>query len=169
MGPMIGRELLKMRTLVSFGVALTACAVADPTCAQTSLEQAPQVEKRGDIVVTAPRIKGSVETDLPLELVLDENAIASYGASNIADLLGALGNQTQSTRSRGQGGGFPIVLLNGRRVSGFQEMRDLPSEAIKRVEILPEDVAIRFGFAPGQRVVNFILKEGWPNQRRSSK
>lgn len=111
------------------------------------------------IVVTAPRIQGSVETDLPLDLVLDENAIESYGASNLTDLLAALGTQTQTTRGRGQGGGAPVVLVNGRRVSGFGEVRDVPPEALKRVEVLPEDVALRFGFSADQRVVNFILKD----------
>ncbi len=146
-------------------VRLPLIAMACAICTSAAFAQAPpeadDADAKQEIIVTAPRIKGSVDTDLPLEMVLDENAIASYGASSLSDLLGALGNQTQSTRSRGQGGGFPVVLLNGRRVSGFQEMRDLPPEAIKRVEILPEDVAVRFGYAPGQRVVNFILKEGF--------
>ena len=135
--------------------------VCAPVLAQTP--PADEIEAEGDgqseIVVTAERIKGSVESDFPPELVLDEAAIESYGASSVTDLLAALGNQTQSTRSRGQGGGFPVVLLNGRRISGFAEVRDLPPEAIRRVEVLTEDVAIRYGFSPGQRVVNFILKD----------
>ena len=111
-----------------------------------------------EIVVTADRIAGSVDSDFPPDLVLDQGAIASYGASSVTDLLAAISVQTQSTRSRG-GGGFPVVLLNGRRISGFAEVRDLPPEAIKRVEVLTEDVAIRYGFSPGQRVVNFILQD----------
>ncbi|MGQ4828267.1 hypothetical protein, partial [Enterococcus faecalis] len=35
----------------------------------------------------------------------------------------------------------------------------MPPEAIRRVEILPEEVALRYGFRPDQRVVNFILKD----------
>jgi hypothetical protein len=38
-------------------------------------------------------------------------------------------------------------------------MRNIPPEAIRRVEILPEEVALRFGYTPDQRVVNMILKE----------
>jgi hypothetical protein len=34
-------------------------------------------------------------------------------------------------------GGSPVILLNGRRIAGFQEIRDLPTEAILRVDILP--------------------------------
>ncbi len=147
-----------VRTLLLLPVLLASSSAL----AQTSGDEEVG-ELKTDIIVTAPRIKGSVDTDLPLDMVLSETDIASYGASSVTDLLAALGNQTQSTRSRG-GGGFPITLLNGRRVSGFQEMRDLPPEAIVRVEILPEDVAIRYGFAPGQRVVNFILKENFSSR-----
>ncbi len=153
-----------MRRLTCAMIALLATTCVSPVMAQsvpTAVPDAAEALSREVIVVTAPRIKGSVDTDLPLEMVLDEQGIASYGASNVADLLSALGNQTQSTRSRGSGGGMPIVLLNGRRISGFQEMRELPMEAIVRVEILPEDVALRYGYAAGQRVVNFILKDNF--------
>ncbi len=129
-----------------------------PAFAQSTQTDAPESDGQSEIVVTAERIKGSVESEFPPELILDQAAIESYGASSVTDLLAALGNQTQSTRSRGSGG-FPVVLLNGRRISGFAEVRDLPPEAIRRVEVLTEDVAIRYGFSPGQRVVNFILKE----------
>ena len=37
-------------------------------------------------------------------------------------------------------------------------MRDLPPEAIQRVQVFPEELAIRYGYRPDQRVVNFILK-----------
>ena len=110
-----------------------------------------------DIVVTAPRLAGSVDVDIPADVVLDEAAIQSYGASSVTDLLSALSAQTRS--GRGRGNGPPVVLVNGKRVSGFAEIRDLPSEAIQRVEVLPEDVALRYGFTAEQRVVNFILKD----------
>ena len=40
-------------------------------------------------------------------------------------------------------------------------MRDLPPEAIKQVQIFPEEVALQYGFRPDQRVVNFILKDNY--------
>ena len=52
-----------------------------------------------------------------------------------------------------------MVLLNGRRISGFGEIRDLPTEAISRVEILPEEVSLKYGYAADQRVVNIVLRE----------
>lgn len=112
-----------------------------------------------EIVITAPRLAGSVDVDIPADVVLDEAAIQSYGASSVSDLLSALSAQTRS--GRGRGDGPPVVLVNGKRVSGFREIRDLPSEAIQRVEVLPEDVALRYGFTAEQRVVNFILKDNF--------
>lgn len=111
----------------------------------------------GQILVVATRIKGQVDTTLPPIVVLDEAAIASYGAGSIQELLAAIAPQTAS--GRGRGGGMPIVLLNGMRISGFRELRDYPPEAIKRVEVLPEEVALKFGYRPDQRVVNFILAD----------
>src|SRR5262249_24276618 len=37
-------------------------------------------------------------------------------------------------------------------------VRDLPTEAIERVDILPEEVALKYGYAADQRVVNFELR-----------
>ncbi|WP_333951731.1 hypothetical protein [Sphingomonas aerolata] len=51
-----------------------------------------------------------------------------------------------------------MVLLNGRRISSFSEIRDIPTEAIQRVEILPEEVALKYGYRADQKVVNFVLR-----------
>lgn len=111
----------------------------------------------GQIVVVAGRIKGQVDAPQAPVLELDEADIAAYGATSISDLLDQLAPVTSS--GRGRGSGPPAILLNGQRISSFREMRDFPPEAIKRVEVLPEEVALRFGFAPDQRVVNIILKD----------
>jgi hypothetical protein len=50
-------------------------------------------------------------------------------------------------------------LLNGQRVSGFRELRDIPTEAIQRVDILPEEVALKYGYRADQRVVNIVLRQ----------
>jgi hypothetical protein len=71
-------------------------------------------------------------------------------------LLDAVASQTGS--ARGRSGGRPILLLNGQRISGFREMRDLPPEAIERMEILPEEVALKYGYAADQKVVNIVLR-----------
>src|SRR5439155_15792632 len=80
------------------------------------------------------------------------------GATSISDLLEALAPQIGSVRGRG-GGGAPVMLLNGQRVSGFRELRDIPTEAIVRVEILPEEVALKYGYSADQKVVNIVLRQ----------
>ncbi|MEO0030889.1 MAG: hypothetical protein RIS94_647 [Pseudomonadota bacterium] len=116
------------------------------------------VDDEGEILVVATRMKGQVTSAQPPIVTLDEEDIASYGASSLQDLLSLLAPQTGSGRGRGSDGA-PVVLLNGMRISGFREIHSLPPEAIRRVEVLPEEVALKYGYRPDQRVVNFILKD----------
>lgn len=115
------------------------------------------VDADGDIVVVATRVRGQVETAAPPIVTLGEEDIAAYGASSLQSLLAALAPQTGT--GRGRGDGTPSVLLNGLRIASFREIRSIPPEAIRRVEVLPEEVALKYGFRPDQRVVNFILKD----------
>lgn len=109
-----------------------------------------------EIIVTGQRQRGAVAGDIPPEVTLDAADIRAYGAGNLTELLEALAPQTRS--GAGRGGGRPIILLNGRRISGFSEIRNLPPEAVERVDILPEEVALKYGYRPDQRVVNFVLR-----------
>lgn len=127
---------------------------AEPALAQSE-------QNNPEIVVTAERIRGSVETAVPPIAQLNEVDIAAVGASSVTELLAALAPQVGSGRGRGSGGGQPVVLLNGQRISGFRELRDLPPEAIKQVQIFPEEVALQYGYRADQRVVNFILKDNF--------
>jgi iron complex outermembrane receptor protein len=110
-----------------------------------------------DIVVVGRPERGRVIGDIPPEVTLDARDIRAYGTGSIAELLDELSPQTQS--GRGRGGGRPVTLLNGRRISSFSEIRSLPPEALERVEILPEEVALKYGYRADQRVVNFVLRE----------
>ena len=117
--------------------------------------QAADDEGDGDIVVRGARPPGAVIGDIPPDQQLTPANIRSYGVSSVADLLAELAPQTRSGRG---GGGAPVVLLNGKRISGFGEIRDLPTEAILRVDILPEEVALKYGYRADQRVINFVLR-----------
>lgn len=128
----------------------------EPQIVDDSEEASDDLSATDEIIVTAPRLFGGVTSDIKADYELDEAAIASYGASSVTELLSALAPQT--TSGRGRGGGGPVVLLNGRRISGFGEIRNLPPEAIARVEVFPEEVALEYGYAADQRVVNFVLK-----------
>ncbi|MBC2666573.1 TonB-dependent receptor [Novosphingobium flavum] len=122
-------------------------------------EDAPVRPRAGEIVVVATRIKGQVEAPQAPIVVMDEEDIAAYGAASLTDLIDQLSPETGS--GRGRGSGRPVILLNGQRISNFREMRNIPPEAIRRLEILPEEVALRFGYPADQRVINFILKDNF--------
>ena len=132
-------------------------AVAQSTApAPTSRAEAAQdtADEEPEIVVTGQRERGAVPGDIKPELQLRAADVRSYGVSSIAELLGALSPQVQGGKS-----GPPVVLLNGQRISSFSEIRDLPTEAISRVDILPEEVALKYGYAAGQKVVNIVLRQ----------
>ena len=107
-----------------------------------------------DIVVTGRAPPGAVIGDIPPENQLGPRAIASYGVGTISELLDQLALQTGSA----QGDQPPVILVNGRRVSGVNEVSDLPTESVLRIDILPEEVAIKYGYSPEQKVVNIILR-----------
>ncbi len=122
----------------------------------------PPEPTEGEILVIAQTLRGQVDAPQPPLLELGTEEIAAYGASSIADLLAALGPQTSS--GRGRGGGFPVILVNGTRISSFRELRSYPPEAIEKVEVFPEEVAQRYGYSADQRVVNFILKRNYQSR-----
>ena len=109
-----------------------------------------------DIVVMGQKPRGSVVGAIPPENVLDPRDIRATGATSVNELLDSLASQIGS--ARGRSSGRPITLLNGQRISGFREIRDLPPEAIERMEILPEEVALKYGYSADQRVVNIVLR-----------
>ena len=112
------------------------------------------------LTVTAQRERpayGAVVGDIKPELQMSPSDIQSFGVSTVTELLDELSPETRSDRGRG-GGGAPVVLLNGRRISGLNEVMNIPTEAILRVEILPEEVSLKYGFTADQRVVNIVLR-----------
>lgn len=111
----------------------------------------------GEVVVRGQRPRGSALGDIPPERTLSAVDIRSYGANSVAELIQALGAQVSSGRGREDAG--PIVLLNGKRVSSFAEIAKIPTEAIERTDILPEEVALQYGYPADQKVVNVVTFE----------
>ena len=137
--------------------AEAAPAPADPAPAAAPASQpADEFGEEEEIVVTGARARGSVVGDIPPENTLDARDVRATGATNINELLEAIAPQIGS--ARGRGGERPVLLLNGQRISGFRELRDLPTEAIQRVEVLPEEVALKYGYRADQKVVNIVLR-----------
>lgn len=136
--------------------------VARPAFAQESPTETAQerpAQAQSEIVVRAERLPGQLDVPQAPVATLDEADVAALGASNLSELLAAIAPQANS--GRGRGGGMPAILINGQRISNFREFRNIPPEAVRRVEIMPEEVALRFGFPPNQRVVNIILRENF--------
>ncbi len=48
-------------------------------------------------------------------------------------------------------------MINGKQVSGLADIGKFPPEALQRMEIYPEEKALRLGFAPNRRVINFVM------------
>src|SRR5690606_23040047 len=107
-------------------------------------------------------LRGTVDTPAPPVLELDEADIAAYGAGSIADLIQALAPATGG--GSGRGGGFPVILVNGVRISSFRELQSYPPEAIEKTEVLAAEAAQQFGYGPDERVINIILKRSYASR-----
>ncbi len=142
----------------AFAQQQTGPAPANATPAPAPSAQVPdETGEEEDIVITGQRARGSVVGDIPPQNTLDARDVRATGATNINELLEAIAPQIGSVQ--GRGGEQPVLLLNGQRISSFRELRDIPTEAIVRVEILPEEVALKYGYRADQKVVNIVLRQ----------
>ncbi|GGB27776.1 TonB-dependent receptor [Sphingomonas metalli] len=137
------------------GLVLPFAILAAPedASAEPPREPTPAAEA-GDIVVTGERVRGSAIGDVQPLAVLGAQALEALGATSMKELLQRLKPFTAAG-----GGGDPFLLLNGRRISGWDELSDLPPEAMEKTEVLPREDAARFGFPPTATVLNFITKK----------
>ena len=123
----------------------------------TDTQQASQnPEEEEEVVVTGQRPRGSVIGDIQPENVLRSRDVKATGATSFDELLVAIAPEIGVARA--SGAARPLVLLNGRRISSYRELRDIPIEAISRVDILPEEVALKYGYPSDQKVVNVVLQ-----------
>lgn len=100
---------------------------------------------------------GAVIGNIVPELQLGPADIRSYGVNTVSELLAEVAPEVRS--ARGRGGEEPVLLLNGWRISSINEVLTLPTEAIQRVDFLPEEVALKYGFNADQRVINIVLRK----------
>ncbi|WP_277666918.1 TonB-dependent receptor plug domain-containing protein [Novosphingobium lindaniclasticum] len=127
---------------------------APPTDAGSAPAAMEEGGEEFEIVVAGQKPRGSVVGDIAPEVTFDSGDVRALGVSSVTDLLAELAPQTESA-----GGGAPVVLLEGRRIASFREVGTIPTEAIQRVEILPEEVALKYGYAATQKVVNIVLRQ----------
>ena len=151
--------LILLASAVSAPAFAQSASTPPPNDARTATAAAAQPEEPDSedaIVVVGQRQRATVIGDIPPENQLTSRDIRATGATSITELLAAIAPQIGS--ARGRGAGQPILLLNGQRISSFRELRDIPPEAIERVDILPEEVALKYGYRADQKVVNFVLR-----------
>jgi iron complex outermembrane receptor protein len=121
------------------------------TADQTDGPQDQQPQALDDIIVYGAR--QGVLPGVPPENELNEADIAAYGANTVGDLLDQVGGAADSS------GDGPVILINGRETSGLNTIDDLPTEAVRKIQVLPQRVAGRLGQRPTRRVINVVLKD----------
>jgi hypothetical protein len=154
---------LKLFSLLATNVLFLMPAV--PLSAQAQPAASPRPAPNGPVrtnesemevvVVRGSHLPESVPGDVKPELSIGTFEIRTTGATTLPELLTTILPQTQSGRRPGTN--RPVLLINARRVADFSEIRSIPVRAIRRIEVYPEDVALRYGFPADQKVVNIIL------------
>ena len=156
---------------------------------EADVEAAPVADAEvEEIVVTGSRIKRtSFDTPTPVQ-VLNREAIAKTGASNMADLIRFLtansGSETQAGLGQGSTGtsqfnlrnlgvANTLVLLNGRRMvaypdnfgvahgSMFTDVNQIPLAFVERIEIAKGGASAIYGSDAIAGVVNIILRKDY--------
>ncbi|MEL7190345.1 MAG: hypothetical protein AAGK17_12385 [Pseudomonadota bacterium] len=169
------QQLLLLTSVCGFGF-FSSPAIAQeaaPPLASAQVEDLPEQDPEnldeprigtgGEILVQGQRLRGQLDVEQAPLLELGEEDIAAEGVSSITDLITQVTARTGSARGRG-GGGRPVVLVNGIRVGSFRQLASYPPEALEKVEVFPEEVALRFGFPPDRRVINLILKDNFASR-----
>lgn len=108
------------------------------------------------VEVTASSTDMSAGGDIGADEYYDAAQIEAFGASTLEELLEELAPDVASVRGRLSG--KPVVLVNGRRIASFTGIRRYPPEAVKSIEVFPEEVALRHGYRANQKVINIQLR-----------
>lgn len=149
----------------------------DPSCAEGKF-----------IVVTGSRIaSANLESSVPVAVVSQE-LIAQTGANNIQDVLAELpavgqnisrtstnfsttGNGQATVNLRNLGSARTLVLVNGRRFvpglpgTSIVDLNTIPTDLIKRVEVVTGGASAVYGSEAIAGVVNFVLDDKFEGLR----
>lgn len=117
----------------------------------------PPPQQGDGIIVRGQRPRGSIQTDAIPERSYNHVDLRAYGANDIEELIDALGPQVRSSFS--QEDEPPVLLLNGRRIGAPLEIARIPTEAIERLDVFPEQLASQYGFRNDVKVVNVVTFE----------
>jgi len=154
-----------------------------PVAAQQAQPQAQTLER---VTVTGTNIRRTdQETVSPVEIITREQ-IERTGQPTVSDVLkaipqslGSLGESfsnsfapgAQGISLRGLGQKTTLVLINGRRTSGygfaqnlqdtFVDLNSIPTAAVERIEILKDGASAIYGSDAIAGVVNVILRKDY--------
>ncbi len=108
--------------------------------------------RSGSDIIVYGKKPNAVLAGMAAESELDENGIASYGFDTVGELLGEVVLRFNATDDQ------PVILINGAPASGLNEISDLPTEVVSRIQVLPRGAAAALGERPTRRVVNIVIK-----------
>lgn len=117
-----------------------------------SEEPAPpgDLTKEDEILIIGQRYG---EAEVAAEIEFNEAEIASHGADSIRDLMARL------EQFIGDGEEEPVLLVNGKPAGLDRSITAYPAEALNRFAVLKPEAAARYGYPPGRRVINLVLKK----------
>lgn len=142
-----------MRQLAARQLTAIALGMILSGAAQAAIAE-PDAPVYGEpIIVTGHRLPDPLLSGVQPVDELGPRDVAGFGVNSISELLAEL-----SAELAAGGHAAPLVLLNGRRIFGLGEVTGLPTESIRRVDVLPAPVALRFGGNASQKVINFVLR-----------
>lgn len=166
--------------------AAAVLAMATSAAAQTAGDRAPAPSADTtvqEVIVTGSRIQtNGFQQPTPVTVVGDQeikrampvtiadylNALPSFGASNSATNpgIGVAGGGAESVNLRSLGPNRTLVLLDNRRVvasstAGVVDTLTLPTQLVKRVEVVTGGASAAWGADAVAGVVNFVLNHDY--------
>ena len=155
----------------------TTTPVEGTTTVPSTSATGEPVQSAGDIVITGSRIPQPNLTSASPITVLSSQEIKLQGTSRTEDLINSLpqsfaaqgsnisngSSGTATVNLRGLGSGRSLVLVNGRRLqpgdtgSPVPDLNFIPTQLIKRVDVLTGGASSVYGADAVGGVVNFIM------------
>jgi len=171
--------------------ALALALISATAFAQDAAPQADTAAEAADsnaIVVTGSRIaRPDLESSVPVS-VIGQEQVTQTGAANIQDVLADLpavgqnisrtssnfsttGNGQATVNLRNLGSARTLVLVNGRRFvpglpgTSIVDLNTIPTDLIKRVEVVTGGASAVYGSEAIAGVVNFVLDDKFEGVR----
>lgn len=152
-----GNSIGWLLTVSAMARCEVALAAEEATSGETEADHAGKIasgpgQSLREIVVFGRREDGSIDGVAPHD-ELNEADIEAYGLDTVGDVIDELSAHVRS------GDTPPVILINGEEASGLDDVVDLPPEALKKIQLLPPDAAVRYGQPKTRPVVNVVLKQ----------